>query len=83
MRVQMGILGQKRPSSSKSNTEHEGIPLYGPNFGRTGASYPHPPINHQIPEVVFDGFPYSQTWDLSKHLHDRIFGPQILHTKSV
>ena len=24
-----------------------------------------------------------QTWDLSKNLHDRIFGPKVLHTKSV
>ena len=23
-----------------------------------------------------------QTWDLSKNLHKRIFGPKILHTKS-
>ena len=25
---------------------------------------------------------FRQTWDLSKKLHDRIFGPKILHTKS-
>ena len=31
---------------------------------------------------VLGGRLYSQTWDLSKKLHDRVFRPKILHTKS-
>ena len=30
----------------------------------------------------FPNFRKGQTWDLSKNLHDRIFGPKILHTES-
>ena len=33
-------------------------------------------------EIVEDYTATTQTWDLSENLHDRIFGPKILHTKS-
>ena len=37
----------------------------------------------QINSVFFYVYmAFVQTWDLSKKLHDRIFGQQILHTKS-
>ena len=39
-------------------------------------------IDEITPKFLFDYWRNDQTWDLSKNLHNRIFGLKILHTKS-
>ena len=57
-------------------------------LSRVGIGFGLAPSSHLEKDPKFfliskmEKWPYPQTWNLSKILHDRIFGPKILHTKN-